>query len=159
MQSNAARALVVLAAVAVVVVGFIVLRGDDESDGGSDAGTTTSEQVSTDGSSTGGTQSAKEKKGSGGGGGSTGPEVTEIVVAGGEPKGGVAELEYSKGEEVQFAVSSDAADEIHVHGYDIYEDIPGGGEAKVSFPADIEGVFEIELHGSGALLAELTVNP
>jgi hypothetical protein len=85
--------------------------------------------------------------------------IETIVVRDGEPVGGIQELEYDAGEQIRFRVSSDAADEVHVHGYDIEEEVPAGGTAKFSFPADIEGIFEVELHGSEKQIAELRVNP
>ena len=56
-------------------------------------------------------------------------------------------------------MTSDIAEEVHVHGYDREAAIPAGGRAKLRFPATIDGRFEIELHGSGQQIAELTVNP
>jgi ABC-type glycerol-3-phosphate transport system substrate-binding protein len=85
--------------------------------------------------------------------------IPTIVVRNGEPLGGIAELEYDAGEQVRFRVSSNVADEVHVHGYDASEEIPAGGLATLSFPADIEGIFEVELHGSEKQIAELRVNP
>jgi hypothetical protein len=82
-----------------------------------------------------------------------------IVIRNGEPVGGVEELEYSAGDEVRFRVSSNRADEVHVHGYDVEQEIPAGGSATLSFPAEIEGIFEVELHESEAQIAELRVNP
>lgn len=87
------------------------------------------------------------------------PAVPTIVVKNGEPVGGVQELEYSAGEQVGFKVDSDVADEIHVHGYDLMEDVPAGGSVTFSFPAEIEGIFEIELEGRKEQIAELRVNP
>jgi len=87
------------------------------------------------------------------------PQVEMIVVRNGEPVGGIAELEYDAGEQIRFRVSSNEADEVHVHGYDVEEEIPAGGTATISFPADIEGIFEVELHGSEKQIAELRVNP
>lgn len=87
------------------------------------------------------------------------PAIPTIVVRDGEPVGGVQELEYSAGDEIRFRVSSNQADEVHVHGYDVEEEIPAGGSATLAFPADIEGIFEVELHGSEAQIAELRVNP
>ena len=158
MQSNLTRALVALAAVAVVVVAFVVLKGDEETDDGSANGTVTAEQADT------GEGSGNDSKPAGDGGGGkpekpAEPAVPEIVVKGGEPEGGVAELEFEKGDEVRFVVRSDAADEIHVHGYDVYADVPAGGKAEVEFPAEIDGIFEVELHDTAAQIAELTVSP
>jgi hypothetical protein len=82
-----------------------------------------------------------------------------IVVRHGEPVGGVQELEYSAGDRIQFEVDSDVADEIHVHGYDLMKDVPAGGSVSFSFPAEIEGIFEVELEGRKEQIAELRVNP
>jgi hypothetical protein len=82
-----------------------------------------------------------------------------IVVKNGEPVGGVQELEYSAGDQVRFEVESDVADEIHVHGYDLMKDVPAGGAVSFSFPAEIEGIFEVELEERAEQIAELRVNP
>ena len=89
----------------------------------------------------------------------SGGDVPTIVVRDGEPVGGVQELEYSAGEEIRFRVSSDAAEEIHVHGYDLMKDVAAGGSAAFSFPAEIEGIFEVELEGRKEQIAEIRVNP
>jgi heme/copper-type cytochrome/quinol oxidase subunit 2 len=82
-----------------------------------------------------------------------------IVVRDGEPVGGVAELTYSAGEEVKFKVRSDVADEVHVHGYDLSKDVAAGGTVSFSFPAELEGIFEVELEERAEQIAELRVNP
>ncbi len=98
-----------------------------------------------------------------GGSAETGAEgsspVPTIEVKNDEPVGGVHELEFSAGEEIRFRVSSDASEEIHVHGYDIAKDVPAGGSVEFSFPAEIEGIFEVELEELGVQIAELRVNP
>jgi hypothetical protein len=71
----------------------------------------------------------------------------------------VQRLEYDRGDRIQFVVASDVADEVHVHGYDISKDVPAGGSVRFSFPARIEGVFEVELEGRHEQIAELRVNP
>lgn len=85
--------------------------------------------------------------------------VPTIVVRDGEPVDGVAELEFSAGEEVRFRVSSDQAEEIHVHGYDISKDVPAGGTVEFAFPAELEGIYEAELEELGVQIAELQINP
>ena len=92
-------------------------------------------------------------KDEGGKGGAT------IVVKNGEPVGGVQRLEYSAGDQVEFTVDSDVADEIHVHGYDLMKDVPAGGSVSFSFPAEIEGIFEVELEGRKEQIAEIRVSP
>lgn len=85
--------------------------------------------------------------------------LPKIVVRDGEPVGGVKRLEYSAGDEIRFTVESDAAEEIHVHGYDIAKEVPAGGSVSFAIPADIEGIFEVELEELGVQIAELRVNP
>lgn len=155
MQSNTAKILVALGSIAVIVVLGVVFAsgGDDDAESVAETTTTTTELPADAGEAAddAGRPAEPEKPAK--------PAVQTIVVRGGAPKGGVQELEFAKGERVRFEIDSDVSDEIHVHGYDIYEDIEAGRKAKVSFPAEIDGVFEIELHGSGRPIAELTVKP
>ncbi|MDQ3726416.1 MAG: cupredoxin domain-containing protein [Actinomycetota bacterium] len=88
-----------------------------------------------------------------------GGDVPTIVVRDGEPVGGVQELEFSAGEEIRFRVTSDEAEEIHVHGYDLAKDVPAGGTVEFAFPAELEGIYEAELEQLGVQIAELQVNP
>jgi len=97
--------------------------------------------------------------GTGTGEGPGGGKPVTIVVKNGEPVGGVQDLEYSAGEQVRFTVDSDLADEVHVHGYDLMKDVPAGGSVSFSFPAEIEGIFEVELEAHKEQIAELRVNP
>ncbi|HEX5984531.1 MAG TPA: hypothetical protein VFY69_10025 [Solirubrobacterales bacterium] len=86
-------------------------------------------------------------------------DAPTIVVRGGEPIGGVAELEVGAGEDVRFRVSSDQEEEIHVHGYDLTQTVPAGGTVEFDFPADLEGIYEVEMEELGIQIAELRVNP
>jgi plastocyanin len=143
MQSRAISAVVVVALVAAAVVLFVVLSDDDGDSDQAASGTTTTATTTT-------TKETKEKPK---------PEVTTIVVKGGEPVGGVQELTYTAGDEVRFDVESDVAEEVHVHGYDLIEEVSPGKVASFDFPADIEGGFEVELEGAHVQIAELTVQP
>ena len=73
--------------------------------------------------------------------------------------GSERELEYTKGETVRFRVRRSAPEEVHVHGYDISRDLEAGKTRTVSFKANIEGIFEIELEHSGTPIASLKVEP
>jgi hypothetical protein len=88
-----------------------------------------------------------------------GGKVPTVVIRNGEPVGGIAELEYNAGDEIRFEVSSDVVDEVHVHGYDLMEEVPAEGTVSFDFPAEIEGIFEVELEGRKEQIAELRVNP
>jgi FtsP/CotA-like multicopper oxidase with cupredoxin domain len=68
-------------------------------------------------------------------------------------------LNYKQGETVRFRVVNDEAEEVHIHGYDIKKELEPGKVETVSFKATITGIFEIELEGSGTLLAQLKVVP
>jgi hypothetical protein len=61
------------------------------------------------------------------------------------------------GSAVRLVVSSDAGDEVHLHGYDQSVDVVAGQPAELSFRATIPGVFEVELEQSGLQLAQLQV--
>lgn len=61
------------------------------------------------------------------------------------------------GESVTLVVTSDVADEVHLHGYDAHADLVAGQEGTFTFTADIPGVFEVELEETGTLLVELEV--
>ncbi len=86
-------------------------------------------------------------------------EPTTIVVSNEEPVNGVETLEYSAGEHVEFKVKSNTATEVHVHGYEIEKKVPAGGTVTVSFPAELEGIYEVEVHPAEEQIAELRVNP
>ena len=90
---------------------------------------------------------------------SMGGKVPTVVIRDGEPVGGIAELEYDAGDQIRFEVSSDVADEVHVHGYDLMQDVAAGGTVSFDFPAEIEGIFEVELEGRKEQILELRVNP
>ena len=56
-------------------------------------------------------------------------------------------------------VESDVADHVHLHGYDVSQDVAAGGKVEFDVPATIEGVFEVELEDRVVPLAEITVRP
>lgn len=133
-----------------VMAALFVHEGEDHSGGGE--GHAQSEKIACaelEGAATGDGEATAE----------VGGEAPTIVVRGGEPVGGVQTLEFDAGEEVRFHVSSDAAEEIHVHGYDIAKDVPAGGTIEFDFPAELEGIYEVELEELGVQIAELRINP
>ena len=69
-----------------------------------------------------------------------------------------ASHDVSLGDVVTLRVTSDVADEIHVHGYDIMQDVGAGETAEVTFTADIPGQFEVELEKAGIPLVQLVVS-
>jgi len=81
-----------------------------------------------------------------------------LGYAGGEVTGGTQRVPVPLGEAVTLVVTGDVVDEVHVHGYDFYRDVRPGAEVMITFLADIPGVFEVEMHDSGLMLAQLQVS-
>jgi hypothetical protein len=88
-----------------------------------------------------------------------GPAVVRIVVVGGQPEGGIRRASVRRGREVIVRVSSDVADHIHLHGYDLIADVAPGAPAELTFVADVPGRFEIELEDRGVPIADIQVRP
>src|SRR5919201_4605612 len=67
------------------------------------------------------------------------------VDASGNPVGGVKTLTYNKGDQVELNVVLAKPEEaVHVHGYEI-EKPADTSPVTFSFPAHLDGVFEIEV--------------
>ena len=81
----------------------------------------------------------------------------EVTVTGGQAAGDTGRVPVPAGEHVVLVVTSDTADELHVHGYDLAADLTPGVPATVEFDATIPGVFEVELHDAGTQLLSLQV--
>jgi hypothetical protein len=150
MRSTSARVAIGVATLAAVAVLFVVFAGDDD-EGDDTSATTTTTQAQTQTSATNETTPTREE-----------PDVAadqQITVRNGRPVGGVKELSFDSGDRVRFIVTSNVADEVHVHGYDITRDVRPGRSTRFSFPARLEGVFEVELHDAERQIAELRVSP
>jgi heme/copper-type cytochrome/quinol oxidase subunit 2 len=90
-----------------------------------------------------------------------GPTIQKIsiTVRGGQVTGDTGRVTVPLGTPVTVSVTSDVADEIHVHGYDRKGAIPAAGSTgSVSFTADTPGVFEVELEESKIQLVQLAVS-
>lgn len=147
MRRSIVRAVITAAAVAAAVILFIAFVGlggtDEPVPEAADSGPQTTQS--------GVTEAAEPEQ--------PVPQVKRIQVRDGEPVGGVARLEYERGERIRFAVFSDTADEVHVHGFDLAKDVAANGSVRFDFEADIEGVYEVELEGAHVQIAELRIEP
>jgi len=81
----------------------------------------------------------------------------EVQVTGGQASGDTGRVPVASGEHVTLVVTSDVADEVHVHGYDLEAELTPGQPTEIAFDATIPGVFEVELHEAGTLLLSLQV--
>jgi hypothetical protein len=80
-----------------------------------------------------------------------------VTLAGGQVSGDVGRVPVPAGEQVTLAITSDVADEVHVHGYDLTAALTPGQPTELTFAATIPGVFEVELHDAGTVLLTLQV--
>ncbi|GAA4043749.1 hypothetical protein [Nonomuraea soli] len=80
-----------------------------------------------------------------------------VTVSGGKVSPPPGWLSVAKGQQVSLTVTSDVADELHVHGYDVTAELPAGQAVTVTFVADLTGVFEVETHGSKLVLVQVAV--
>jgi Cupredoxin-like domain len=69
------------------------------------------------------------------------------------------EISADKGDTVTLRVSSDRQMELHIHGYDVEQEVEPGQESRLRFEADLTGRFEIEDHESESELGVLQVRP
>jgi hypothetical protein len=84
-------------------------------------------------------------------------ERIEVEFAGGEVVGGLERVPVALGSEVTISVTADVADELHLHGYDLFVDLSPGVAGEITFVAEIPGVFEAELEAAGIPVVELEV--
>ena len=88
------------------------------------------------------------------------PRVETIRMRGRAPVGEPKTFRFERGDTIRLRFTSDVAEEVHVHGFDEYVQVPAGGTPKTArFKANLEGIFEVEAHGSGELLAKLEIRP
>ena len=135
--------LVVAATVASIA---LVGCGSNDSESASTDTTTTATTTTTTDTTTTTTEAEK-------------PTDVKIVVVNGAPKGGIVRQTVDKNDQVVLVVTSDVADEIHLHGYDKAKDVTAGGTIRLPFKATIPGRFEAELESRGVQIAEITVEP
>jgi plastocyanin len=86
--------------------------------------------------------------------------VVEIKVAvdGGKVVPRPSVHKVRRGQTVRLVVTSDEADELHVHGYDKSAKLPAGDPVTLEFTADQTGRFEVETHESDLQLLQLEVS-
>ena len=88
------------------------------------------------------------------------PDVVTIrVTVGANGVESVRRFSVRRGREVVLVVTSELADHVHLHGYDLMADVAPGAPGTIRFTADAPGRFEIELEDRGLPIAELEVRP
>ena len=155
-MSRRQRLTLLAVGLVVAVVAFVALRPGDDSPAGDAAQTTGVAPAATDPASTPEATGAAEPAVAAP---KAKPKFVVIRARALKPVGGVKEVTVKKGDTVRLAVSSDRADEGHLHGYDISRPVGPGKTARYTFKAKIEGIFELELEQAGVQIASLKVEP
>jgi heme/copper-type cytochrome/quinol oxidase subunit 2 len=149
----AMQRLLIVAAAAVVAGGlFLALRPND--DGGTTATGTTTTTATTTPTITEPSVPPPPRPPS-----PPPPAQVRIVVRDGQPVGGVRRVTVGKGRRVVLMVTSDVADHVHLHGYNVMRDVAPGMPARLAFRATIVGTVEVELEDRGLRLATITTQP
>ena len=86
------------------------------------------------------------------------PVTITVRVSGGTVQPPNHRITVRRGRAVLIVITSDTADEFHLHGYDRELELTPHVPGVLRFVADQPGVFEAELHRSGDRVFELRVN-
>jgi hypothetical protein len=84
-------------------------------------------------------------------------QIVSITVADGQASGDTGRVEVAQGTTVRLTITSDAADEVHVHGFDLTAAVSPGQSTQLEFVADRPGIFEVELHDTRQVLTRLQI--
>lgn len=84
-------------------------------------------------------------------------QVVKVTVRGGQVVGGAERVRVRQGSVVRLLVTSDVADEVHLHTYDDKVPVAAGATAALTFTASIPGVVEVELEEAGLTLVRLQI--
>lgn len=146
-MSGRQRLTLILVAVVAAAGAFLLLRPGDDDEKSAAPTTTQTTAASTETETE--TERAEPEA----------PRAERIAVRGGEPAGGVRNIDVTRGDTVRLTVTVDAPAHVHVHGYDLLRDATPDRPARFRFEADAEGVFEVELEDTATQIARLKVEP
>jgi FtsP/CotA-like multicopper oxidase with cupredoxin domain len=131
-----------------VALGLSACGGMDDDEGGPAAGMTTAPTTEAETTTSEATTTEAEPEG---------PRQIGITYRRGKLGGDSGTVRVRRGEEIQLTVRADVEEEVHVHGYDLSAAVAPGHPAKISFVADRQGNFVIELEHLHLHIAELRV--
>jgi FtsP/CotA-like multicopper oxidase with cupredoxin domain len=155
------RIALVVAALVVAVAAFVIAQpGDDDEP----AETTATTPAQTDDGGTGAPETETETETETEPASPPEPAATRIRIEGGAVVGGQKTIEAERGDTVRIIISTNAPDELHLHGYDIEREAEPGRPARFRFEADAEGEFVLESHtaehaGNDPVIARLLIGP
>jgi len=85
--------------------------------------------------------------------------VWDMTLKNGRRVSEPAVLQVHQGDDVTLRVTSDAADELHLHGYNLRLQVAPGSTATLRFTAKLTGRFAVESHKTEATLGAVEVYP
>ena len=88
----------------------------------------------------------------------TAQKTISVTVAAGRVTGDTGRVDVPLGTRVRITVTSDVADEIHVHLYDLTQQVSVGQAASIEFVADKPGVVQVELEKAKLPLTRLAIS-
>lgn len=90
---------------------------------------------------------------------SAGPQEKTIDLAIANGTMTPAETSVTEGDHVNLRITSDRPLELHLHGYDLEEEVEADEPAELAFDATLTGRFAIEDHDTDTELGALLVQP
>lgn len=90
-------------------------------------------------------------------GSSAAAKMIVVTITHGKASGDTGRIPVKVNSHVTIQVTSDTADEVHLHGYDIEKELEPGEPTSLSFVADQTGIFEVELHKANVVILHLQV--
>jgi hypothetical protein len=137
--------IALLAAAAVVAVVAIIIIGS----GGSDNKNSTTAAQTTPSATNGSGKAATPPK----------PSIPVITIKHGQAVGGVQTVTVKQGDRARFKVVSDAAYEIHLHGFDIAKNVKAGGSVSYDVKTTAPGIYEFEIETTKTKIGQVKVEP
>ncbi len=87
------------------------------------------------------------------------PVFFDVVIQNGRRISEPGVLKVHQGDEVILRITSDRADELHLHGYNLHASLTPGKTAALQFTATLTGRFTYELHKAELQLGAVEVYP
>ncbi|MDP3714221.1 MAG: hypothetical protein Q8R60_17240 [Mycobacteriales bacterium] len=81
-----------------------------------------------------------------------------LTYAAGKVTGDTGRVTVTLGSKVRIVVTSDVAEELHLHVYDVKKVVTPGQPTEVLFTADVPGQVELELEQSRTTLVRLVIS-
>jgi len=120
--------------------------GDDPASSGTTGSGSTSSSTSASSSSSSSSPSS-----------SPSGRTIEVTVEGSKVTPAPTTVDLGVGEKLTLTVTSDHADQLHIHGFEVEQDLVAGQPTTVTVTGDQPGVYEVETHHPELRLMKIAV--